>query len=133
MKTVHLESISQECKYANHYSTHGTNTNVEEECMHVASLRGRSDDGGGVCGEEESKKGGGRKSGVRRRARDCTATHCLTFSNSALNLSDTPIKPLFLKKKHSFFFFSLPASYLLTEEDEPGEDVAQCVAVKEHV
>lgn len=49
MKTVHLGSISQECKYANHYSTHGTNTNVEEECMHVALLRGRSDDGGAVC------------------------------------------------------------------------------------
>lgn len=58
MKTVHLGSISQECKYANHYSTHGTNTNVEEECMHVALLRGRSDDGGCVWGGERARREG---------------------------------------------------------------------------
>lgn len=64
MKTVHLGLINQECKYANHYSTHGTNTNVEEECMHVALFRGRSDDGGwgwqvcqrGKTGLKESRK-----------------------------------------------------------------------------
>lgn len=46
MKTVHLGFIRQECKYANRYSTHGTNANVEEERMHVALFRGRSDNGG---------------------------------------------------------------------------------------
>lgn len=46
MKTVRLGSIGQECKYANRYFTQGTNTNVEEERMHVAWFRGRGDDEG---------------------------------------------------------------------------------------
>lgn len=48
MKTMHLGFIRQECKYANRYSTHGKNANVEEERMHVPLFRGRSVDGG--CG-----------------------------------------------------------------------------------
>lgn len=75
MKTVHLGSISQECKYANHYSTHGTNTNVEEECMHVALLRGRSDDGGCVWGGRE-QEGRGKKV---RSTKACKRLHSDTL------------------------------------------------------
>lgn len=46
IKNVHPGSIRRECKYANNYSAHGTNTNVEEERVHMALFRGHSNDGG---------------------------------------------------------------------------------------
>lgn len=86
---MHPGSIRQECKYAINYSAHRTNTNVEEERVHMALFRGHSNDGGLPSLTDRKKQlkrkqGEKKNGGERRRARKCTATHCLTFSGYTL-------------------------------------------------
>lgn len=77
------------------------------------------------------RKQGEKKNGEQRRATKGTATHCLTF------LPDTPIKLLFKNPVRTYeakkidwdSCYSLPALSPSRDEAEPGEDVAQCVAV----
>lgn len=105
---------------------------MEEERVHVGLFRGHGKDGGGGVWKKRFKRKLEEKND-KDVQKKCTATHCLTSSNYTVKRPGTPVKfPLQapVEAENVSVFQDCTCQHTKVSQTE---DIAQCVAVKQHV